>query len=644
MKVMLLSILLLLAVPVLAAESPQSPVFGNVTDSRMDKAVMVPFHMSVAAADVNGDGCIDLYNGSHGDATESAIYLNDCTGNFTHYENTGEYGNYSQPPLPTDHPRVILEPWMSTRGARITSSPWFANLNGNALGLPSFTGADADKGYTGLYPVTGLNEVGQPLYGPRVIGCRSNSCLPLERNGEIVLVSWDKLYTVDGVMLQIFDNTGLTQPRRTMIFDADNDSYPDIVSIGACGYRTLNLATGLYEMQTNKFSPCLPDHLINAGVNHMVPLDFDLDGDLDLYTGISTYSGLTSGVQNVVKGDSLFYPLFYRNDGGQFIEVSGPMGLAADPLFLRNTTTHTTYANSIPVDINLDGKKDIVFCGEKSPHRPQYGYTRLPILLNNGTTLIPDRSTDFGSWNSPDNNAGRPRCAVGDFDNDGDIDVTKTHGYTGLTGNFNSIAVFDNQTVNGNHWLRVRAQGLTSDGLGTAITLYQPGTSTIVGYDQVSLFHSGSQNLAPHFGLGALAKVDVTVQFPNDGPAYTFYGVAADQDIIVRLNGDIVMEYIPGINPMLAAATTTGEAPPPEEPPPTPPTYAELEQSVALLLAEIDADHALIATLETQVSTLQDIIAEQAATLGAATLQVQLLSAPATLQLRRTVDGFEVVE
>jgi hypothetical protein len=623
------------------SSTAQPPVFRNVTADWIDHAGPVDFTMTAVAADTNNDGCIDLFNGSHQDNKNSAMFMNDCFSKFTNYFS------------PTFSQATPVDP-------RVTSSHWLANLTANALGLPSLTGNDADQNTTALYKIAGLTD-GKPTYLPKEVFCRAGGCLPFERDGRILLASslltympdnvtirdkFTRIHTVDGALVETLNNNALRLGVRSIIFDVNGDTFSDFVYPADCAYRLYNPATKTYDLKTDVFKPCPPEAVMNAGVGHMVPGDFfDHDADFDLYLGIGTYGSSSVTVRNVVKGGNVFYKFFYRYDDGIFVEQTEEVGLGIPGLF-QNMPIFTTYANSMAGDLNNDGKLDVIFCAERSGHRPTSGYTQIPLVLNDGAKFVVDRSNNFDAFTNQVNNAGRPRCARADLDGDFDLDIVKTAGNTGCAQTVadcphQSIAVFENTTVNTHHAMTMRVQGRTTDGIGSTVTTRKAGTDQVVCYDQVGFPHSGIMNLVLHCGLGQVDKVDVTVAFANGGPVYAHKGLDVDQSVIFRLDGSIVTHYTPGINPLLAPADAA--EPPEEEPPVEEPelTYDELLS----IVEELRADVLRLVGEKQTVTVANEALQAQTVTL---TADVSRISATLTqlqddYQLLETHDAAQVI-
>ncbi len=117
--------------------------------------------------------------------------------------------------------------------------------------------------------------------------------------------------------------------------------------------------------------------------------------------------------------------------------------------------------------------------------------------------------------------------AVGDYDNDGRLDI--------LVNNQNGPAqLFHNEIHNGNHWIRFKTVGVRSnrDGIGTKITIMAGGVR------QTAFVHSGSSYLSAsdmrvYFGLGRSRTVDsVEIRWPS-GTRDLLRRLSADKTYIV---------------------------------------------------------------------------------------------------------------
>jgi hypothetical protein len=401
-----------------------------------------------------------------------------------------------------------------------------------------------------------------PQYEPKTRGCFGARvfCFPLDvdGNGTIELATRSRRQNnpemgyirdlVTGNVLIRPDAAGEIYGDSMIIFDIDNDGLPEIVNPKGSGYWKYNVSTGALDWQADRFPVSLSQ--LGANENHAVPLDYDADGDLDLYIGSGAYT---------TPSENVFKVAFYRNEGnGSFIDVTEAAGFTVN--ILKNTYYHTTYANTVAADLNLDGYPDLVFGGEG--HTPESAKSTVVLLMNNGNgTFTVNRSNNFGLFVNSPSDAGKAWVNHGDYDNDGLIDIVKTHGVSSPV--HASIALFRNVTnTGGNAWMRVHVRGLgvNTDGLHTRLVFKDSVTQQIITSYQVGAFTMGYQNLIPHAGLGKRAIVDLEVHFAH-GVSYTYQGIATNRDVVVFHDGSILDDYHPGdvipMNGSSAAVNTT---------------------------------------------------------------------------------------
>jgi hypothetical protein len=608
----LLLALLLLSSSAFAADVPKFAIDNAI----IDRAPQVPFAMAAEMADWNSDGWLDFFIGAHQDVLPSAMFLQE-SGLIKYYDNVL---NYSQP-LPS----------IDDGGNRNSSNHVGFNFTGDPLGRLSFMGQDADRGRSALYPILNIVD-GKPIYGSKKLGCPVETCVVLDPNNDGILEYYDRgfLRKADGTVIQMLKIGDKWPTGPQTIFDATGDGNPDVLYPVELGYFQYNPATSLFEWQANKVPEVGIDRL--AGGGHSTPLDYDNDGDQDYYIGQGTYSAIGADTVATFHGPNVFYPHLFRNDNGTFVDVTAESGLGAANI-LKNQYYWTTYCSTKAADVNADGWTDLVMCGERVVDNATGD--SITLILNNGDgTFTVNRSNNFGNFKFNSSAGDRPAFALGDYNNDCKIDLVKTHTVTSPT--IASIGLFKNTTTNTNHCLRVYAQGKTTGGLHATIEVRKAGTQTILGSQQIGLFTTGTRNLYPFFGLGSETLVDVDVTFQG-GKKITVTNQPADHTLIVRENGEVVTNYLPGINPMQAIADVVAVPEDPEQDPePADPNISKLMEEIEMLEAEAKVYEATIATLEADQVTLK---AEYA------NLQAQnaALRQPKTIRLQATESTIEQV-
>jgi hypothetical protein len=500
----------------------QSLTFDDNT-LEVSGGVAVTKHFWIGMPDINADGCADIFVGSHVDSAASAMYLQDktaggeCAATLSYSPNGT--GLYSQA-APTN--------------PRITSRFVFGDWYGDSEGMMSFWGHDVDSNPSARYKVNPASIAGgTPTYLPKSHGCYGwlsatvksarNFCYPIDINGDGIVEQYvrSRLAGNETTIGQIIDiNTGakLIQPDAAgqafcdmlIAVDANNDALPEIVNPCAGGYW--QYSAGALNWQPGTFPA-----LAGAGGNHFGVLDYDADGDDDVF--------ILMGIYNA---NGFVRMRMYRNDGGSFSDQSASAGFADNLLY--NKGYWTTYGNSRVADLDNNGYPDIIFASEiQSTHNATK--TTVTLLMNNAGVYTIDRTKNFGSHLKYSGDASRPWVDAADYNNDGRIDIVKTH--SGF-----SLGLFANTSSIGNYLkLHLRGSGTNTHGVGAKVCAKVAGlivTCTTVLHDQ----------LVPHLGLAANGVVDLEITWPGSLPV-TYPTVTANAVYVLYESGEL-NSYTPG--------------------------------------------------------------------------------------------------
>jgi enediyne biosynthesis protein E4 len=238
--------------------------------------------------------------------------------------------------------------------------------------------------------------------------------------------------------------------------------------------------------------------------------DVNGDGHPDLY---------------VTHLDNELNRLYYNNADGTFTDGTVASGLG-----------HTNIANSSFgarfFDFDNDGLRDLLVINGHildniALYHANVTYEEIKKLYRNvgAGKFVDATDTQNGAFRAP--RVGRG-LAVGDYDNDGDLDfLVNNNGQEGQ--------LFENRGGNRNHWLGVRLIGNTSvrDATGARLTLT---AGSLVSHDQTNggMSYCSAQDPRIYFGLGREATVaSIEVRWPS-GHREVVRNIPADRIVTIE--------------------------------------------------------------------------------------------------------------
>jgi len=238
--------------------------------------------------------------------------------------------------------------------------------------------------------------------------------------------------------------------------------------------------------------------------------DYDGDGRLDLF--VATF-------EDELKS-------LYRNTGaGSYEQASATAGIA------QSTRARVTFGTKF-LDVDNDGMPDLAMVNGHvrdlvQQVDPKISYPQpSQLFLNLGSGRFREISDQVG----PDFQrriVGRG-LAVGDFDNDGRMDLLAAD----LQG---SPLLLHNETTTNAHWLTLRLEGCRSNrsGIGARVELLTPGLKQVREVRTDGSFLSAHDQRV-HFGLGAFTEADeIRIRWPS-GKTQTLKKVQANQLLDVK--------------------------------------------------------------------------------------------------------------
>jgi hypothetical protein len=130
-------------------------------------------------------------------------------------------------------------------------------------------------------------------------------------------------------------------------------------------------------------------------------------------------------------------------------------------------------------------------------------------------------------------------AAIGDFDNDGDLDIL-------ISNNGQSPQLLRNDRGNANHWLEILLIGTKSnrDGVGARVKLVA-GDLTLYDQRKGGMSYQSAQDPRLHFGLGQRTKIDLLeINWPS-GIVTRLANINPDQIIAVQEGTGVVKRPFP---------------------------------------------------------------------------------------------------
>jgi hypothetical protein len=308
----------------------------------------------------------------------------------------------------------------------------------------------------------------------------------------------------DGTFTDVTRKAGVYNPEGRAMgvgsADIDDDGNPDIFvpNDGMENYLYRNTGNGTFSNIALQSGTAFSER--GEAASAMTPEfgDIDLDGRIDIFVP-----------------DLAYCSLYLNRGGGLFEDMSARMGIAVA------CGQYTSWSANL-FDFDHDGYPDL-FISNGHPQR-MIGEEDMLLLNDQGRRFV-NVSQQVG----PDLQAklvSRGSC-VGDYDNDGDLDVLEV--------NLNQPArLLRNEGGNRRNWVMVRLVGTTGnrDGIGARVRLTAGGkTQTRLRVSTSGYLSSADPRL--HFGLGDAARIDrIEIRWPS-GKVQTLAGQRPNQVIAV---------------------------------------------------------------------------------------------------------------
>ena len=275
-------------------------------------------------------------------------------------------------------------------------------------------------------------------------------------------------------------------------------------------------------------------------VGYMAGVAVSLDGQSEAGMGVDAGDTTGSGRSDLAVAhlDSQLARL-YRNSGEKYFDdatLSSKIGYA---------TYHMSEFGTRFMDYDNDGALDLFMaCGHVLDNVHRYKsdvYYAEPKLMfrNTGRGIFENVSDQLGpDFLLPMVSRG---AAVGDFDNDGDLDIL-------VSNNGQRPQLLRNDGGNANHWLQILLIGTKSnrDGIGARVKV---AAGDLVLHDEKKggMSYQSAQDPRLHFGLGERSKVDSVEIFWPSGERTRLANLKADQVLTVRESHGLIERSFPRV-------------------------------------------------------------------------------------------------
>ncbi len=319
----------------------------------------------------------------------------------------------------------------------------------------------------------------------------------------------------NGVFTDVSDKAGILRKQGTyglgvLVGDFDNDGWPDIYVADD------SAPSALFK---NNHDGTFTDIALESGVA------FGADGKTQAGMGVSAADIYGHGTLDIVKtnfaGDT---SSLYRNLGNDnFEDVTFQAGLGRNTRFLG--------WGAVFLDFDNDGWPDIMTCNghvypEVREKASESGYRERKVLYHNlGNGKFEDVSLSAGTG-IVEPVPGRG-CAIGDFDNDGVLDV--------VVNCVNDVPqLLRCQSTLKNNWLKVKTIGTKSNrsGIGARVFCTPEGEHRQMDEVRSGGSYISQSDLRLHFGLKKAMRADLEVHWPS-GQVDKVTAVSANQVITV---------------------------------------------------------------------------------------------------------------
>jgi arylformamidase len=348
------------------------------------------------------------------------------------------------------------------------------------------------------------------------------------------------------------------QFKGAVVRDFDHDGYPDIVSCAYAdrGYqdsRCVSWAQNWVEQQQRGIF-----YLRNIGSSGMIlfeeigiqafgpdsqgntseywnpytaiPIDYDRDGDLDLFVGAVLRSSGDGTFEDTTA--VRFYKNICEQENVEFVDMTDEAGFGVFNTVSVEERGYVSFAAGAPIDYDNDGWVDLILINRRDTDKTPYAYVH--IYHNNGDGSFTEIDPSIHGLTG----GGGRDLSYGDFNNDGTIDLVINDGTAGGYEGADNSRIYLNTINNNNHWVQLKIIDDTTQtyATGAKVSVYDSETDTLLGYDEVRADFSYRSKRTPilHFGVGESTTVDVRIEKQNK-QIYTFDKIDVDELLVLSI-------------------------------------------------------------------------------------------------------------
>ena len=466
---------------------------STFTEEAIQRGADLPTKMgaAAAAADFDNDGDIDIVVA--GQSAPHYLLINSGSGQFT------------------------VDAAMLTEPKTFATSPSWGDVNNDGM-LELALGEWNSETAQHYDAATKVGNDWPPIASPNpIMGANGHTPLFMYGNdgqGRLELYEFRAAPAID---LWVF------APRFA---DMNGDGLTDLAIVADYGMSRLylNVGDGMFDVAADTTDILTDENGMGSAIG-----DYDNDGDLDWF--VSSIFGKTDPTKAIFGGTG---NRLYRNDSGiTFTDVTSAAGVREG---------NWGWAASFG-DLDNDGDLDLYHVNGWIQHQQEGS----PVEFNDQPARLFENLGD-GRFDEVAEQAGADDRGQGrgvilfDFDNDGDLDIfiTNNHEYvvddTRPIRNPGAPTLLRNDTLNGNHWLKVTLEGtppLHHDGIGSRVYVTSDGVTQMRELHASTNYVTQEPGRIAHFGLGAATVIDeIRTEWVN-GETDVLTNVPADQHISI---------------------------------------------------------------------------------------------------------------